>query len=97
MLFFLLPQSVGAPHIPLVKIKLALLSVLASDCPIASEGKSRGREHRPSQTQLGTQMADYVWASSVSFALIPNCQKDTMEKKEKNTFHCGIHSLSQFF
>lgn len=56
---------------PLVKIKLALLPILASNSSLASEGKDRDKEHRPSQTQVGAQMTDYVWAFSVSFALIP--------------------------
>lgn len=72
MMFFLLPQSLRGPHMPLVKTNLSFLSAHASDSPLASEGKDRGREHRPSQTQVGTQMTGYVWASSVSFALIPS-------------------------
>lgn len=72
MLFFLLPRSLGRTHMPLVKTNLSFLSFHASDSPLASEGKDRGREHRLRQTRVGAQMTGYVWASSVSIALIPD-------------------------
>lgn len=37
---------------PLVKTKLVLLSVFASDSLLGSEGKDKGRQQRSSQTQV---------------------------------------------